>query len=350
MNVLLTGHLGYIGTVLSRMLHQRGYSVVGLDTGYFSDCLISEASDPPASECLKDIRDVDVDAFRGIDGVIHLAALSDDPSGRLNPRLTNDINYLATVNLALKAREAGGRRFIFSSSCSTYGAADGHVALDENAPFNPVSEYARSKIMSESGLSKLADGKFSPIFLRNATAYGFSPRLRFDLVLNNLVGWAITTGKVCVKSDGTPWRPLVHVGDICGAFIAALEAPREAVHNEAFNVGQDSENFRVSDIAEIVKDTVPGCSIEYTGEIQDDRRSYRVCFEKIRQGIPGFQPRWTLREGANQLYRVLRDVRLTFDSFQDRRFTRLLQLKHLIETDQVDGNLFWNRKREKVAI
>ena len=347
MNVLITGHLGYIGAVLTRMLHERGHTVVGLDTGYFADCTMSNDPDVPDRELRKDIRAVDAGDLEGVEAVVHLAALSNDPMGQLDPCLTDAINHRASVDLARKAREAGVSRFIFSSSCSMYGAADGDAALTEEAPFNPVSAYAQSKIDTEAGLASLADASFSPVYLRNATAYGLSPRLRFDLVVNNLMGWAVATGKVRIMSDGTPWRPLVHVEDICNACTAVLGAPREAIHNEAFNVGQEGENFQVRDIAEVVREIVPGCEVEYTGENQGDRRSYRVCFRKISEQLPGYRARWTLKRGAEALYRFLRDTGLSLDLFQDPRFTRLAQLEYLMKCGYIGADLFWARKREE---
>lgn len=343
MRVLVTGHLGYIGTVLTRILHEAGHEVVGIDTGYFADCFISQGltSDLPDLELRKDIRTVEAEDLKGVDAVVHLAALSNDPMGQFNPELTDAINHRASVELARKACGAGVSRFVFSSSCSMYGAGSGGEALAEGAPFNPVSAYALSKVHTEAGLQSLADASFSPIFLRNATAYGVSPRLRFDLVLNNLVGWALTTGKIRMMSDGTPWRPLVHVEDICSACVAVLEAPRELVHCEAFNVGQNSENFQVRDIAEVVRRAVPDCRLEYTGEHQRDTRSYRVSFAKIAGQLPSFRPHWTLARGVEELLCFLKEVNLSIDQFQDRRFTRLKQLNYLMNEGKIDANLFW---------
>jgi len=342
MKVLVTGHLGFIGSVMTRILQERGHETVGLDTGYFTDCHIVDELHPPVREIHRDIRAVEKKDLEGIEAIVHLAALSNDPMGEFDPELTRSINFLGTTDLAEKAREAGVCRFLFASSCSMYGAADTDSALDETAAFNPVSAYAVSKVEAEGKLTTLADDHFSPVFLRNATAYGFSPRPRLGtLVLNNLVGWAVTTGKILIKSDGTPWRPLVHVEDICGACAAALEAPRETVHNEAFNIGLDSENYQVRDIANIVKEVVPGCEVEITGEVQADQRSYRVDFKKVREQLPGFQPKWDAKKGVEQMYLFMRDAGLTFEQFHDRRYTRLEQLKYLIDNGQIDTDLRW---------
>ncbi len=346
MNILVTGHLGYIGSVLTRVLHRCGYTVVGLDTGYFADCYISEDMQFPDRELQKDLRSVEVEDLRGIDAIIHLAALSNDPMGELSPALTDEINHLATVQLAQKAREANISRFILSSSCSIYGAANGSAPLTEGAPLNPVSAYAESKIRAEGGLCSLANEHFSPVFLRNATAYGVSPRFRFDLVVNNLVGWALATGNLQVKSDGSPWRPLIHVEDICCACVAALEAPKEAIHAEAFNVGQDSENFQVRDIVKTIRETIPS-QVEFTGENQGDSRSYRVSFQKIKDRLPGFRPKWTLSDGIEELYQALREIDL--DLFRDRRFSRLDQLQYLMASDYLNTDLFWKGEPEVLA-
>src|SRR6266436_5411573 len=264
MRILITGHKGYIGTVMAPLLADAGHEVVGLDSDLFEHCTFGEAPREFPS-IRKDLRDVEAADLKGFEAVIHLAGLSNDPLGNLNPSLTYDINHHASVRLARLAKEVGVARYLFSSSCSTYGAA-GDKILDETAEFNPVTPYGRSKVLVEQEVSQLASPEFSPVFLRNATAYGVSPRLRFDLVLNNLTAWALTTGRVFIKSDGTPWRPIVHIEDISRAFLAALEAPREVIHNQAFNVGRTEENYQIRDLAQIVKETVPGCTIEFAAD------------------------------------------------------------------------------------
>jgi nucleoside-diphosphate-sugar epimerase len=329
MRVLVTGNRGYIGNIMVPMLRNRGHEVVGLDSDLYARSTFGD-SIPEVETIRCDIRDATVELFRGYDAVIHLAGLSNDPLGDFNPSLTEDINHLATVRLGALAKQAGVPRFIFSSSCSTYGAA-GDDFLDETSAFNPVTPYGKSKVDSEAGLAKLADDGFTPVFMRSATAYGVSPRLRFDLVVNNLTAWAYTTGQVLLKSDGTPWRPIVHIGDISRAFIAALEAPREAVHLQAFNVGRTDENFRIRELAEIVTQVVPGSRLEYAPGAGPDKRCYRVDCEKIRRVLPAFEPQWTARKGVEELYKAYCDVGLTLGDFEGRRFHRLAHLKYLIE-------------------
>lgn len=321
MRVLMTGHKGYIGTVMVPFLRERGHEVVGMDTGLFAACL----SGPGAVEVPElrvDVRDAQIEHLEGIDAVIHLAALSNDPLGDLEPEHTYDINHRASVRLAELARRAGVQRFLYSSSCSIYGASGDSGALDETAPMRPVTPYAESKVKVEGELSALADGTFSPVSLRNATAYGWSPRVRTDLVLNDLVARALLTGKVLVLSDGTPWRPIVHIEDISRAFAAALDAPRDAIHDQAFNVGADTENYQIRDLADIIAQVVPDCEVEITGEHGNDPRSYRVDFSKITERMPQFEAVWTARKGAEEVLAAYRANDLTEQAFS-QRFKRL---------------------------
>jgi len=337
--VLVTGHHGYIGAVLARILTSAGYDVVGLDSDFFSENRFVGVV-TPVPGIAKDLRDVEATDLRGFYAVLHLAALSNDPLGDLNPQLTYEINHKSSMRLAQLSKQAGVSRFLFSSSCSMYGAA-GSEMLSETANFNPVTPYAESKVLVERELIALADDKFSPIFLRNTTAYGVSPFMRFDVVLNNLVAWAFTTGRVMIQSDGTPWRPLIHIEDICRAFQAALEAPREAIHNQAFNVGITEENYQVRDLAEIVKETVPGCRIEYSADGGPDPRSYRVNFSKIKNALPGFQPKWNVRRGAQELLDACREANLKLEDFDGPRFKRILHIRKLLASGQLDSELRW---------
>jgi nucleoside-diphosphate-sugar epimerase len=339
MRVLITGHEGYIGTVLVPTLLSARHELTGLDSNLFARCTFGDGV-PGIPTITKDIRDVTVEDLRGFDAIIHLAGLSNDPLGDLNPGLTYEINHAASVRLAQLAKEAGVRRFLFSSSCSNYGAG-GEDLLTEESPFNPVTPYGASKVMVEQDVARLADSTFSPTFLRNATAFGVSPRLRFDLVLNNLVAWAYSTGRVFIKSDGTPWRPIVHIEDISRAFLAVLEAPLEAVHNEAFNVGRNEDNYRVRELAEIVKETVPGTEIEYASDAGPDKRCYRVDCSKIRRVLPSFEPVWDARRGAVELFETYKRVGLKVEDFEGIRYKRIAHIKALIEEGAVDESLRW---------
>jgi nucleoside-diphosphate-sugar epimerase len=341
MRILVTGHSGYIGTVLVPMLQAEGHHVVGLDADLYERCTFGEGL-PKVPEIRKDIRDVESADVEGFDAIIHLAALSNDPLGNLNPDLTYEINYRAAVDLAKMAKEVGVPRYLFSSSCSTYGAA-GDDMLTEEAEFNPVTPYGNSKVMVERDVAKLADEDFSPTYLRNATAYGVSPRLRFDIVLNNLVAWAFTTGLVYLKSDGSPWRPIVHIEDISRAFIATLNAPREVVHNQAFNVGINEENYRIRELAEIVKETVPNCRVEYAPDAEPDKRTYRVDFSKIERMLPEFRPQWNAQRGAQELYEAYQKYGVKLEEFEGPRYKRIDHIKQLLSSGALDSTLRWTQ-------
>lgn len=321
------------------MLLAARHEVVGLDSDLFERCTFGSGIEE-IPEIRKDIRDVEAADVEGFDAILHLAGLSNDPLGNLNPELTYEINYRASVKLAKLAKDAGVSRYIFSSSCSNYGAG-GEDWLTETSAFNPVTPYGESKVLVEREVSQLADDDFSPTFLRNATAYGVSPRLRFDLVLNNLVAWAITTGQVYIKSDGTPWRPIVHIEDISRAFIAVLHAPRDLVHNEAFNVGRNEDNYRIRELADIVEEVVPGCRIEYAKDGSPDKRCYRVDCSKILETLPEFQPQWNARRGAEELYAAYQKIGLTLEEFEGEKYKRIAHIQSLLASEKLDTTLRW---------
>jgi nucleoside-diphosphate-sugar epimerase len=342
MKVFVTGVNGYIGTVLASYLMERGITVLGLDAGYYRDgWLYSDnrhfARSPQTVN--KDLREVLEEDLRGCDAVAHLAELSNDPLGQNKPEITHQINHRGSVSLAQKARSVGISRFVYTSSCSVYGAGTGEF-LDETSPTNPQTAYAQCKVLVERDVGAMAGKDFCPVFLRNATAYGPSPRMRFDIVLNDLAALAWTTKRIAMLSDGSPWRPLVHVDDICEAIYRALLAPEESVRGKIFNVGRTSENYRIREIADIVADAFPGCEVA-VGPKSGDNRSYRVNFDRIHRELPGFECRYTAPDGARQLYELFSRIRLPAETYRFRAFTRLKQLQYLQETDQIDEAFFW---------
>jgi nucleoside-diphosphate-sugar epimerase len=345
--ILITGNNGYLGSVMAPWLQSQDYDVNGLDTGYFSTCtLVPDTARIPTIE--KDLRDITPQDLDGYDAVIHLGALSNDPIGNLNETWTREINGDGTIHLATAARLAGVSRFIFSSSCIMYGMSDAAV-VDETAPLAPQTEYARSKLVAETALGQMAEDNFSPTFCRNGTVYGLSPRMRFDTVLNNFMGSAFTTGRVAIHSDGTPWRPVVHVQDVARAFQAVLEAPRAAIHNEAFNTGAEHLNHQIKELGEIAAATVPGCQLEMVPQPGADQRTYKADFGKFRRTFPDFDFLWNAQKGAEELRAGFERIGLTYRDFTDRRFTRLSWLRHLLDTARVDDALRWNAAATQAA-
>jgi nucleoside-diphosphate-sugar epimerase len=338
MRVLVTGNRGYVGTILTSILVREGFEVVGLDSELYKECTFGkQETSVVKNQIVKDVRDITSSDLKGIDAIIHLAALSNDPLSDLNPEITFQINHLAAVKVAKLGKGTGVKRFVFASSCSVYGAAGLDMATEESE-LNPLTAYASSKVLAERDISELADCNFSPTFLRSATAYGFSRMLRFDIVLNNLVAWAYTTGAVLLKSDGTAWRPIVHVEDMSRAFIATITSPIDLVYKQAFNVGITSENFRTRELAEIVKDTVPGSEVKFAASAEPDKRSYRVDFSKI-QSLKVFTPKWNARLGAKQLYESYKEVGVTLDEFEGPRYRRITYLQDSLKSGLLDNTL-----------
>ncbi|MGH7724071.1 MAG: NAD-dependent epimerase/dehydratase family protein [Candidatus Eiseniibacteriota bacterium] len=349
MRVVVTGNLGYVGTVLTPLLAAAGHEVWGLDSGFYEDCLLGPSGPSGvARQHRTDLRAVTAAELDDAEAIVHLGALSNDPTGELNPGLTHDINTRASVRLAELAKGSGVRRFVFASSCSIYGASAGGQ-LDEDSAMNPLTAYARSKVDTEAALLALADERFAPTFLRNGTAYGFSPRLRVDIVVNNLVAWAVTTGKVTLQSDGRAWRPLVHVEDMGRAILAALSVPVERVHRQALNIGREEDNWQIRAIAEAVARVVPGSAVTFAEGASADSRNYNVSFAKVRRVLPEFVPRWSVEAGIRELYEAFRGFALDFERFEGREFTRLKQLLHLMRAGRLDADLLWIPTREEVS-
>ncbi|MEH1914158.1 NAD-dependent epimerase/dehydratase family protein [Nostoc sp.] len=339
MKILVTGTEGYIGSLLAPLLIQEGHEVIGLDTGFYKVGWLYNGTKVTAKTLNKDIRHITTEDLQGVEAVVHMAELSNDPLGQLAPDITYDINHKGSVHIAKLAKAAGVQRFVYTSSCSVYGFATEDYVSEEST-INPQTAYAKCKALVEQDVKLLADDSFSPTFLRNATAYGASPRMRFDIVLNNLAGWAWTIKEIKMNSDGTPWRPLVHLLDICKAIICTLEAPRDVIHNQIFNVGDTNSNYQVKQIAQIVADVFTDCELSF-GKHDPDNRSYRVLFNKINQNLPGFKCEWDAQRGAQQLYNIFQQIDMDRGIFESRGFTRLKQLEYLIRTQQIDRDFFW---------
>lgn len=338
--ILVTGNKGYIGSVLTSILEEKGYGIRGLDTNFYEGLKGEKLNG--IEQIFKDIRNVSEKDLEGISGVIHLAALSNDPLGEFNPKLTKEINFNATIKLAEKSKKMGVKRFIYASSQSMYGISKEEKELEEKGNKNPITEYAKTKLYAEEGLKKLCSDEFTPVYFRPSTVFGVSPKLRCDIVFNNFVACGYTTGKIEIKSDGTPWRPVIHIRDVCNAFISGLEAPKELVSNESFNVGIENGNYMIKDLAEVAQKVVPRCSLTFTREHNKDVRSYNVSFKKILSQLKDYyKPEWDLERGGRELVRFFRDINLTEEMFRGRICNRLPQLKHLINTNKIDNDLFW---------
>lgn len=339
MKILVTGTEGYLGSLLAPLLMERGHDVIGVDTGYYKAGWLYNATDRAPQTLSKDIRQLQIEDFQGVEAVVHMAELSNDPAGQLAPHITYEINHQGSLHIARLAKAAGVERFVYTSSCSVYGLTSEDF-VDETSPVNPQTAYAMCKTLVERDVRPMADDRFSPTFLRNATAYGASPRMRFDIVLNNLAGHAWTSGEIKMTSDGTPWRPLVHALDIAKAIICTLEAPRDVVHDQIFNVGDTAHNYQVRQVAQVVAEAFPGCQLSF-GNSDGDNRSYRVSFEKINHMLPGFACEWDARRGAQQLYEVFKAIDMEAETFSFRGFTRLKQLQYLLATQQLNTAFFW---------
>lgn len=341
MKILVTGTEGYIGSLLAPLLMEHGHEVIGVDTAFYKAGWLYNGTKLTAKTLNKDIRHITPEDLQGVEAVVHMAELSNDPAGQLSPTITYDINHKGSVRLATLAKAAGVRRFVYMSSCSVYGVATGNDVTEES-PVNPQTAYAECKTLVERDVLTMADDSFSPTFMRNATAFGASPRMRFDIVLNNLAGLAWTIKEIKMTSDGTPWRPLVHVLDICKAIACTLEAPRDIVHNQIFNVGDTAHNYQVKEVAQIIAEIFSGCQLSF-GDSGADNRSYRVSFEKINKTLPGFKCDWNAQNGAQQLFDLFTRIDMSKDTFLFRGFTRLKQLEYLIRTQQIDKNFFWRQ-------
>lgn len=340
MKVLLTGIDGYIGTQLGQVLLERNYNMVGMDTEFYSSGNLYDGIKKKPKVIYKDIRNVKEKDLQGFNAIIHLAELSNDPLGQINSEVTYDINHHGTMEMAKKAKKVGIKKFIYFSSCSVYGASD--QIASETSPTNPLTPYAKSKVLNEKALSEMADSNFSPTFLRNATAYGPSPRMRFDLAINNLCGLAWTTGKIAMQSDGTPWRPFVHVLDICEAVICILEAPINKVHNEIFNVGDTHANYQIKDIAQSISEVMPTCEVTLNKNAVD-KRNYRVDFTKINSRLPGFSCKRTVKSGIKELFELFKKIDLREDAFMSKDYTRLKQIEYLKKMNEISDDLFWKK-------